>query len=74
MGYDIDYIILSAFDFDDLYHYTELRNSIISLLNPTKEKIERTRTLLKKAGLEKSVYHHISIRIELIEDILSNSV
>ena len=70
MGYDIDYIVLSAFDFDDLYHYEKLRNSIISLVNPTKEKIERTRALLEEAGLEKSVHHHISIRIELIEDIL----
>ena len=67
--YDIDSIVLSAFDMDDLYHHEELRNSIISLVNPTHEKIKKTRDLLNKADLPKSVHHHISIRIELLEDI-----
>ena len=60
---DIDFIVLSAFDMDDLYHHEELRNSIVSLVNPTHEKIQKTRDLLNKADLPKAVHHHISIRI-----------
>lgn len=68
--YDIDYIVLSAFDMNDLYHHGDLRNSIIALVNPTKEKIQTTKDLLEKAGLPLTVYHHISIRLELLGDII----
>jgi len=68
--YDIDNIVLSAFDLDDLYHYEELRNSIISLVNPSEEKLLKTRDLLDLADLPKAVHHHIEIRIEMIADIM----
>ena len=70
MIYDIDNIILSAFDMDDLYHHKELRNSIISLVNPSEEKLRKTRDLLDSADLPKPVHHHIEIRIEMIADIM----
>lgn len=65
---DLDLIILSAFDMDDLYHHEELRNSIISLLKPTPDKLKKTRDLLDLADLPKAVHHHIEIRIEMIAD------
>jgi hypothetical protein len=68
--YDIDNIVLSAFDLHDLYHYEDLRNSIISLVNPTEEKLRKTRDLLFVADLPKTVHHHIKIRIEMIGDIM----
>ena len=67
---DLDLIILSAFDMDDLYHHEELRNSIISLLKPTSDKLRKTRDLLDSADLPKSVHHHIEIRIEMIADTM----
>ena len=72
MRYNISDIVHSAFDFDDLYHHIDLRNSILSLLNPASEKLKTTRDLLSKADLPWPVHHHISIRLELIEDFLKS--
>lgn len=70
MKYNIDEIIRSCFDMDDLYHHPELRYSIVLLLNPTLEKIKTTRDLLLKADLPGNVDHHIKIRLELLEDLI----
>ena len=70
--FDIDRIVLSAFDFDDLYHHEELRNAIVACSNPTMERIEKAKGLLEKAGLRDIVHHHISIRLEMLEDIISS--
>ena len=70
--YDIDKIVLSAFDLDDLYHHEELRNAIVACSDPTMEKIAKVKGLLEKAGLHSEVHHHISIRMELLEDIISS--
>lgn len=70
MKYDIDEIIRSFFDMDDLYHYSDLRYSIVLLLNPTIDKIKDTRNLLAKTDLPWNVKHHIEIRLELLEDII----
>jgi hypothetical protein len=70
MKYDIDEIVRSCFDMNDLYHYPELRHSIVYLLNPTIDKINNTRNLLEKTNLPWEVKHHIEIRLEMIEDII----
>lgn len=70
MKYDIDDIVRSCFDMDDLYHHPELRYSIVLLLNPTFDKIKTTRGLLSKADLSWPVEHHIKIRLELLEDLI----
>lgn len=67
---DIDEIIRSSFDMDDLYHYPELRHSIVYLLNPTLEKIKSTRALLDKTDLKWPIKHHIEIRLQFLEDII----
>lgn len=70
MRYDIEEIIGSAFEFDDLYHYPELRSSIIDLLKPSEDKIKTTRALLSQADLPWLTIHHIKIRLELLEEII----
>lgn len=71
MKYDIDEIVRSAFDLDDLYHYPELRHAIVYLLNPSDEKIKKVRALLIKTDLSWDIKHHIEIRLELLNDIIS---
>ena len=71
MEYDIDKIIQGTFELDDLYHYPDLRYSIVLLLNPTFEKIKTTRDQLAKTDLPWAVKHHIEIRLELLIDIIS---
>ncbi len=70
MKYNVDEIVKSAFDLDDLYHYPELRDSILSLLSPTCEKIKSTRDLLASTALPWNIEHHLKIRLELLEDII----
>ena len=70
MRYNISEIVHSSFEYDDLYHHTDLRRAILSLLNPSLEKIKTTRDLLSKANLPWPVHHHIIIRLELIEEII----
>ena len=72
MKYNISEIVLSAFEFDDLYHQPELRSAILSLLKPSEDKIKTTKDLLFKSQLPWSVNHHIKIRIELVEEILKS--
>ena len=72
MRYSIDEIIKSAFEYDDLYHHEELRYSILSLIHPSERKIKTARDLLNEADLPWPVHHHISIRLELIGDILKS--
>ena len=48
---NINKIISSVFEFNDLYHFHGLKSSILSLLNPSKDKIKTTRTLLSQANL-----------------------
>lgn len=71
MRYNIEEIVRSSFEFDDLYHHPELRHSIVYLLNPTTEKIKTTRALLAEAKLPWFIDHHIKIRLELIENIIA---
>lgn len=73
MKYDIDEIVRSSFELDDLYHYPELRHALVYLLNPTLEKIKATRKLLSESDLSWTIKHHIEIRLELLEDIITLS-
>ena len=73
MRYSVDEIVKSAFDYDDLYHSEELRYSILSLIHPSEKKIKTTRDLLNKANLPWPVHHHISIRLELLQDIMKSA-
>jgi len=73
MRYDVDEIVQSSFELDDLYHYPDLRYSIVLLLNPTSEKIKTTRDQLAKTDLPWPIKHHIEIRLELLDDIISYS-
>ena len=73
MRYDVDEIVQSSFELDDLYHYPDLRYSIVLLLNPTSEKIKTTRDQLAKTDLPWPIKHHIAIRLELLDDIISYS-
>ncbi len=72
MKYNIEEVVRSSFEYDDLYHHPELRHSIVYLLNPTHEKIKTARALLAEAKLPWFIDHHIKIRLELIGDILES--
>lgn len=71
MKYDINQIIESSFNFEDLKSYPTLRISILNLKIPTLKKIKITEILLKEAKLPEHINHHIKIRLELLEEIIS---
>lgn len=71
VAYDINSIVDSTFFIDTLDEYPELKEEILALKNPSLEKINVVKNHLKRLKLSKETKHHIKIRLELLEYLLT---
>ena len=75
MKYDIDTIIDTMFNFSDLKNYGNLRPLILNLKTDlTQDNINEIKEHIDSLFVTYYIKHHINIRLEMLEDILSGKM